>query len=202
MTDGFVPPPTLGEDGHAPGAATRSERSAPRPAPRGPRRRGRRLAWIVGGAAALAIAGGVVADVTLEASARAIEPAQRGDTGRMAAVAVVPGICLEDLPAVSEPAGSVTAVACDEPHLAEAVAERTFTEEAWPGDDAVAAAMLDFCPGRVARIVPAALADGLSWRAWAPSEASWKAGDRTGVCVVTAGSPLTGSLERGTAERR
>ncbi|WP_062517714.1 septum formation family protein [Demequina gelatinilytica] len=198
MTDGFVPPPTLGEGGHDAGAQAPAEAPAPRPARRRPRRRGR-LAWIVGLAAVVAIAGGVAADLVLEASARATDPARRGDTGRMAAVAVVAGICLEEVPAVTDPAGSVTAVACGTPHLAEAVAERTFTEEAWPGDDAVAAAMLDFCPRQVARIVPASLADGLAWRAWTPSEASWTAGDRTGLCLVSAASPLTGSLERGTA---
>ncbi|WP_062467330.1 septum formation family protein [Demequina maris] len=163
------------------------------------RRRGARLAWLVGGAAAVAIVGGVVADVALEAHARTVEPAQRGATGGLKPVAVVAGLCLRDAPAGGPSAGRVTAVPCAEPHRAETVADHTFTDASWPGADAVAAAALDFCAARVARIVPEELAADLAWRAWVPSAETWDDGDRLAVCVVTSERPLVGSLERGDA---
>ncbi len=153
----------------------------------------------MGGAAAVAIVGGVVADVALEAHARTVEPAQRGATGGLKPVAVVAGLCLRDAPAGGPSAGRVTAVPCAEPHRAETVADHTFTDASWPGADAVAAAALDFCAARVARIVPEELAADLAWRAWVPSAETWDDGDRLAVCVVTSERPLVGSLERGDA---
>ncbi|WP_062389493.1 septum formation family protein [Demequina iriomotensis] len=195
MTEGFVAPPMLGDetdDAHSPAAR--------RPG-RAPRRRvrGRRLAWIVGGAAALAIGAGVLADVVLESQARGLEPAERGATGRLSSVRLVAGLCLADAPPAGDAAGDVTAVACDAPHHAESIAAYSFASDAWPGDDAVAATALDFCAAQVARLTPDALAPGLDWRVWAPSLETWERGDRTAVCLVTAQAALTGSLERGDA---
>ncbi|WP_062313233.1 septum formation family protein [Demequina rhizosphaerae] len=195
--DGFAPPPTLGEPRTAP-AATPPAVPAPAARAHRPRRRSR-LAWIVGGAAAVAIAGGVIADVALEARARTVEPAQRGDTGALASVAVVAGLCLAEAPADGPTAGRVTAVRCAEPHRAETVADHTFADGAWPGADAIAEESLAFCAARVARVVPADLAADLGWRVWAPSRETWAAGDRLAVCVVTSATPLVGSLERGDA---
>ncbi|MDN4475990.1 septum formation family protein [Demequina sp. SYSU T00192] len=156
---------------------------------------------MVGGAAAVAIAGGVIADVALESRAAALAPAHRGDTGGLGSIAVVAGLCLEEPPAAGPSVGRVTAVACAAPHLAETVADLAFTEDAWPGADVIAERALEHCAARVARLVPDHLADGLEWRVWAPSASTWDAGDRRAVCVVASEDPLVGSLERGDAAR-
>ncbi|BDZ62244.1 hypothetical protein Lsed01_01085 [Demequina sediminis] len=212
MSDDFAPPPALGT---APVRPTRSaEAAAPASAlldggaPARPRKRSRRgvvLAWMLGGATALAIAGGVVADVVLEAGARSIEPVQRGATGAVSGMAVVEGLCLEDVPGDGATVGEVMAVPCAEPHRAETIAALTFTEPEWIGAGTIATRSQEFCAGRVALLreeaddAAAGVVDGLAWRVWAPSRETWEAGDRTAVCVVTSAQAWTGSFEAGTA---
>ncbi|MFP5360048.1 MAG: septum formation family protein [Actinomycetes bacterium] len=212
MSDDFAPPPVLGT---APARPTRpAEPAAPAsalldgatpPARRARRRRGVMAAWVIGGATALAIAGGVVADIALEAGARSIEPVQRGATGAVSGMAVVEGLCLEDVPGDGATVGEVTAVPCAEPHRAETIAALTFTESEWIGSGAIATRSQEFCAGRVALLreqaddAAAGVVDGLAWRVWAPSRETWEAGDRTAVCVVTSAQAWTGSFEGGTA---
>lgn len=152
----------------------------------------------MGGLAALAIVGGVIADVMLTQAASAVAPVERGATGEIAGIRAVAGLCLRDPVDAAPTVGTVTAVECEEPHRAETVAQLAFGGDAWPGG-AVAADALDFCAERVNRIVPPDGVDGLEWRVWAPTEGTWAAGDRAAVCVVSAPVALTGSLEAGTA---
>ena len=195
MSDqGFAAPPPVGDPAPPPPAPA----AAP-PRARRRRRRGVAWAWVIGGVTAVAIVGGIVADLSFEAQARALEPAQRGDTGRLRSIQVVAGLCLAGAPRDADTVGGVTAVPCAEPHTMEAIAERRFADDEWPGEAAVAARSLEACAAQVARIVPSDLASGTSWRVWAPSRATWEAGDRTAVCVVVSDRPLIGSVEAGTA---
>ena len=206
MTEGFAPPPGLGESAARPVAnvpgsgawgAPAPQPPEPRPRPRRRRSRGAILAWIVGGAAALAIGGGVIADLALTADSARRQPVERGFTGGLEGVQAVAGLCLIDAPEGAS-VGALTAVACAEPHRAETLAELALSGS-WPGDDAVARQATDFCAAQVAKAVPAALAPELRWRVWAPTARTWAQGDRTALCVVVADRDLTGSVEAGTA---
>ncbi|MDN4491661.1 septum formation family protein [Demequina sp. SYSU T00068] len=203
MTDGFAPPPSL--DGPRAASPAGSGAGAPTPAPlaspprprRPRRRRGVVLAWIVGGAAAVAIGGGVVADLALTAHQRSLEPVARGYAGGLEGIQAVAGLCLVDAPE-GESVDSLIAVACADPHRAEVVAELRLGG-AWSGDDALARQAEDFCSVQVARLVSGELAEGARWRVWVPTERTWAAGDRAALCVVVTDRDVTGSFEAGTA---
>lgn len=209
MTDGFAPPPGL--DGPVapsgpqaapvaapavPSGASLHDGRAPR-RPRRVRRRGAVLAWIVGGAAALAIGGGVIADLALSARQSSLDPVARGYTGELEGIQAVAGLCLIDAPA-GESVGSLISVPCADPHRAEVIAELDLGAS-WSGDDAVASQATEFCGAQVARTVGPELAGSVRWRTWAPTERTWAAGDRTALCVVIADVDVTGSFEAGTA---
>jgi len=194
-----APAPVRAEPGEGvTGGPAAPSAPAGRPGPRRPHR-GPRLAWVVGGAAALAIGGGVAADVVLQARAGALAPVERGATGSLNSVQVVAGLCLTEPVDEAAVVGAVTAVPCADAHATESVAQLDLPGDEWPGAHAVARDATAFCAAQVARIVPADLADGIAWRVWAPSRPSWEAGDRTAVCVVSTAEPVTGSIEAGTA---
>lgn len=211
MTEDFAPPPTLGaapERGAVAGAPSTGTSRATSPAGLSPTHRGagaRRpqrsrgviLAWVVGGAAAVAFAGGVIADVALTARQGSLAPVERGFTGRLEGIQAVAGLCLTEVPE-GPSVGTLTAVPCAEPHRAETIAALTL-DGSWPGDDALVAQATEFCAAQVARAVPAQLRDAVTWRAWVPTQRTWAAGDRSALCVVVADRDLTGSIEAGTA---
>lgn len=187
MTDGFAPPPA--PDGTPAGTVRRADFRPPAPA----RRRSRFPRWVallvgLGGAVIVAA---VVAQVALTVRDGNLNSASPDTTGRLHSAQVVSGMCMK---ALGDAAGTVTVVDCAEPHAAEAVTSFTFTGDAWPGDASAAETVLAYCASQLAPAGPlAAAAEGRSWVAWVPSEGTWRHGDRTGLCIVTAESPWSGS---------
>jgi len=142
------------------------------------------------GLGVLAIVVGVAAQVTLTIRNGNLTPADPDATGRLHSAQVVSGMCLESL---GDAAGVVIVLACDQPHSAEAVTSYTFTADEWPGDGAAADAVVGFCSTQLAPGGPlASAAEGREWVAWVPSEETWRHGDRSGLCLVTADEPWTG----------
>jgi hypothetical protein len=116
------------------------------------------------------------------------------------AIQVGTGTCLSTLPEDGIVARA-EAVQCDVPHEAEAVADYTFTEDQWPGREEAVSTLLDFCgsfiqPGYSdsSMFTAADWEAGLRWVAWAPTESSWAADERTGVCVVFRDGEISGSF--------
>ncbi len=116
------------------------------------------------------------------------------------AIQVGAGTCLSTLPE-SGTVAQANAVWCSVPHEAEAVAEFTFPGDEWPGREVVIATLLDFCgsfiqPGYAdSSMFNATDWDaGLRWVAWTPTERSWAADERTGVCVVYREGQISGSF--------
>lgn len=186
MTESFASPPSASG---APGAPP-PPRGEFRPAPLPPRKRAPRwLWWLIIIGVVVIIAGSAWA-IALERQAASLEPAAAGATGTLHSAQVVSGMCMESL---GEEAGTVRVVPCGEPHRAEAVTGYTFTNDAWPGDSEVASRALDYCASQLGPDSPlAAASDGRDWVAWVPSEATWAAGDRTALCIVTATDSWTG----------
>lgn len=186
MTDDFAAPPA---PGGIPAAQARREDFRPA-APRRRRRRFPRWLLVVLVAGGLAIVGGVIAQITLTVRNGNLTPAAPGDTGRLHSAQVVSGMCLRS---IGDAAGIVVAVDCDEPHAAEAVASYTFSGGAWPGDEAAADEVIAFCASQLAPGGPlAAAAESREWVVWVPSEGTWSAGDRKGLCIVWSEEPWTG----------
>jgi hypothetical protein len=130
------------------------------------------------------------ADVTVEGS----------DLLTVNAIQVGAGTCLLTLPEGGIVARA-EAVGCDVPHEAEAVADFTITDDEWPGREAAVSTLLDFCgsfiqPGYSGSSMFTATdwEAGLRWVAWAPTESSWAADERTGVCVVYRDGKISGSF--------
>src|SRR5690606_4075897 len=116
-------------------------------------------------------------------------------------IQVTLGMCLRDAPAQDGSVGRVTVVPCAGRHQAEAVASYAFLAEEWPGAEAVREQVLDYCgqvvqPGRMFHVED--WERGLRWVAWAPTEHTWKEGDRTGLCVAYREAGLLGSFHSGT----
>lgn len=114
------------------------------------------------------------------------------DAPRMvSAVQLVLGTCLDELPPDGE-VSRVRAVPCADEHHAQVVGRTDLgADEVWPGQDAV--------DRRVARVcTPDALGpdapEGVRLVVWAPTEASWRDGDRTGLCLASSEDPLPGDL--------
>ena len=177
MTD-FAPPPA--PDGTPTGTVKRSDF---RPAPPA-RRRGRFPRWVavVLGLGALAVAAGVVAQVTLTVRNGNLTLAAADATGRLHSAQLVSGMCLGSIGA---DAGPVVVVPCEEPHAAKVVSAYMFTSDDWPGDQAVAERALAYCAAQLAPGGPLEpVAAGKTWVAWVPSEGTWQHGDRSGLCIV------------------
>lgn len=110
------------------------------------------------------------------------------------AVQLVTGSCLATLPADGE-VDRVDVVPCAEPHAAQVVAQYAFEAEAvWPGQPDAHARVARACV-----LSDEEVAAGVELVTWAPTAASWSAGDRTGLCVAVPPAPVTGSFVDGTA---
>ncbi len=141
------------------------------------------LAW-----AALAAVGVATAAATRPLPADVPEPV----TAR--AVQVVTGNCLAALPDDGE-VDRVEVVPCAEPHAAQAVTAYEFgPDAAWPGAAQAAATVAAACD-----LTAAERESGLRAVAWAPTERSWAAGDRAGLCLAVLPEPARGSLLDGSA---
>jgi hypothetical protein len=187
MTDGFAPPPT--PDGAPAGTVRRADF---RPAPPA-RRRSRFPLWlkVLLAAGGVVIIGGVVTQVALTARSSNLTPADRDTTGRLHSAQVVSGMCLETL---SDEAGTVRVVACEQSHAAEVVTAYEFAGDEFPGDADAATTVLAYCASQLAPGAPLAdAADGREWLAWVPSADTWQGGDRSGLCIVTASEPWKGA---------
>ena len=92
---------------------------------------------------------------------------------------LVPGHCVQTLP----PDGAVrrtTLVPCDRPHEAEVLAVHRHADGPWPGDaqvrrEAEAACEMDTAQQEA----------GAQPVVWAPTEASWRQGDRASLCLAS-----------------
>lgn len=192
----FAPPPH--PDDPWAGDASPLDPPPPFEPPRARRRRRGPILGTVIAIALLAVGAGIAWDVTSTARQRAVEPAQRGDTGDLNGVQVVAGMCLADVDPEATTVGRVTAVPCADPHRAEAIAAYVFEESPWPGSERVAREATDFCAVQVGRAFEAASVEA-GWTVWTPSQDTWAAGDRSALCIVTSSVDLVGSFEEGTA---
>src|SRR5690349_15251414 len=101
--------------------------------------------------------------------------------------AIEVGDCLDD----ADLSGQVTRIPivdCDEPHDSEAFASTTATGDAYPGDDALDATLVEFCHGDAfedfvgVRFVDSVYVTG----GFYPTAASWASGDRELLCTIRA----------------
>lgn len=168
----------------------RTRPAAPRP------RRGRGLAVagvVLGAVATLAwvpliavLVGSAVASRPLPADVPAPVDAH--------AVQLVPGSCLAEVPE-DGPVDRVRVVPCADPHAAQVLSSYAFEPGAdWPGATEASARVAASCT-----LTAAERDQGTRMLAWAPTEASWARGDRTGLCVAVPPTPVTGSLLDGSA---
>ncbi len=145
-------------------------------------------AWVAI-AAGVALLIGMSWSAALAYSDRAAEPAAVTETGDLDPLAVVPGMCLEDV-GDDGPVGGTSVVPCDEPHKAEVFTSFVYTAAKYPGDSDTIDEALSTCATRLEGLLP----QDASWVAWAPSEASWARGDRTAMCVAVFEEPLSEPL--------
>jgi len=115
------------------------------------------------------------------------------------------GTCLASIPENGEVA-RVVAVPCTVPHQAEVVASHQIQGDAWPGRDVVESEVLNHCgsfiqpgSGSDAMFQTGDWSKGLRWVAWIPTEQSWGADERSGMCVVYRDGDIVGSFVTGTA---
>jgi hypothetical protein len=103
---------------------------------------------------------------------------------------LVTGNCLERLPPDGE-VSTVRVVPCTESHAAQVITDYRFVAgSTWSGQDRADARVAGAC-----QLTVAERDEGLRLVAWAPSEASWNRGDRTGLCLATIdGGGVTGSF--------
>ncbi|MDO8143481.1 septum formation family protein [Isoptericola sp. 178] len=171
----------------------------PTPAERAAARRRARI-WVLSVLALiLLVVGGAVGASYLTTSTReeAWEPVAADVTApeTVNAVQLVLGSCLAEAP-TDGAVGRVEVVPCGEPHAAEVVGRTDASADAvWPGADEAAARTARGCTPDL--LGPQARADDstrVELVVWAPSEESWAAGDRTGLCVAVVDGTRTGSL--------
>ena len=103
---------------------------------------------------------------------------------------LVTGNCLERLPPDGE-VSTVRVVPCTESHAAQVITDYRFVAgSTWSGQDRADARVAGAC-----QLTVAERDEGVRLVAWAPSEASWNRGDRTGLCLATIdGGGVTGSF--------
>lgn len=104
---------------------------------------------------------------------------------------LVLGTCLDELPPDGE-VSSVRAVPCADEHRAQVVARTDFgAAEVWPGQAAADRRVARVCtPETLGQDVP----EGVELVVWSPTEASWRDGDRTGLCLVGSTEALPADL--------
>lgn len=107
---------------------------------------------------------------------------------------LVTGSCLAELPA-DGPVERVRVVPCAQPHAAQVVSTFQFSPAAvWGGQDAADSRVAQGCT-----LTDEERAAGVTLVTWAPTEAGWRRGDRTGLCLAVPPAPVTGSFTDGTA---
>lgn len=167
----------------------RRTRPAGSPGSHGTRGRGLAVAGtVLGVIGTLAWAALVAVGVGTAAASRPL-PADVTEPTDARAVQLVTGSCLAALP----PDGvvdRVRVVPCAEQHAAQVVTAYGFPAAgSWPGTAEVTARVHAACT-----LTPEEQEQGLRMVAWAPTEASWARGDRTGLCLAVPPEPVTGSL--------
>ncbi|WP_066586741.1 DUF4190 domain-containing protein [Cellulomonas timonensis] len=147
----------------------------------------------LGVAGTLAIAA-VVIGVQLPAAAPRALPLDVDAPREAHAAQLVTGHCVDPLPSGGD-VDEVTVAPCAQPHAAQVVTEYRFDQAAvWPGQQAADRRVSAACT-----LTPDEIAAGVTAVTWAPTEQSWKRGDRTGLCLATVdGGGLTGSFLDGT----
>lgn len=161
---------------------------------RGTRGRGLAIAAVAVGAAWTLVVGSLVTALVLTSLATRPLPSDVPAAQDAHAAALVTGNCLEALPPDGEVA-AVRVVPCTQAHAAQVVSQFAFPADAvWPGQAAADRRVALAC-----ELSEAETAAGLAIRTWAPTEASWGDGDRTGLCIAhdADGDALTGSLVNG-----
>jgi hypothetical protein len=149
------------------------------------RRRGTRgtalaVAAVVIGAVELLVTTGLVVMALLTVRSGAPLPAQVTTARSANARQLVVGNCLAAVPA-DGPVDIVRVVPCGSTHAAEVVSSYTFDGD-WPGQGAADRAVAASCA-----LTDAQRAAGAHLVAWAPTAASWRWGDRTGLCLLVDG---------------
>lgn len=134
--------------------------------------------------------------VTQRATQRATPtPAPTASGTPFSALAV--GDCLTD-PAGSAQIqqGTVTTIACTQPHSSEVYALPVLSGAAFPGDDTVTGAASDACANAFTGYVGVdSYSTSLNFSVYTPGQHDWDAGVRTAVCVVfSANGRLVGSV--------
>jgi hypothetical protein len=156
---------------------------------RGTRGRGLAVAGtVLGAVGTLAWAGLAAIGIGTAVASRPL-PADLAEPVDARAVQLVTGSCVAELP----PDGAVDrvrVVPCDVEHAAQVVTAYDFPADTpWPGQAEVTARVQGACT-----LSDAEREQGLRMVAWAPTEASWSRGDRTGLCLAVPPQPVTGSL--------
>lgn len=158
---------------------------------RGTRGRGLAVAGMVLGA--VATLGWVVGGIAWWQGEQARTPlAGDVDAPRtVSAVQLVLGTCLDELPPDGE-VSRVRAVPCADEHRAQVVGRTDLgADEVWPGQDAVDRRVARVCtPETLGPDAP----EDVRLVVWAPTEASWRGGDRTGLCLASSEAPLPADL--------
>lgn len=122
-------------------------------------------------------------------------PVEVTEPQRAQATRLVTGHCLGELPPDGA-VGRVEVVPCDGEHAAEVISQYRFPSDAvWPGQR-----QADARVARACELTPAEVEAGVRIVTWAPTERSWRDGDRTGLCVAHREGGLTGSLLDGSAD--
>lgn len=152
------------------------------------------LGSVAAGAVVVLAVGSVLgAQAVTAARSRPLPPDVTAATSAYA-VQLVTGSCLAALPADGE-VDRVDVVPCGERHAAQVVAQYAFDRAAvWPGQDGAHARVARACV-----LSDEEVAAGVRLVTWAPTESSWDAGDRTGLCLAVPTGPVTGSYVDGSA---
>jgi len=159
------------------------------PAPRRNQRRVRIVGAIV--VAAMLLVGGGAALVGIVMNNRLAAPIgpDVGSPRNAAAVQLVTGHCIAELPDDGN-VTTVRVVPCADEHAAQVYSQYAFaTDAVWPGQSAAHSRVAGAC-----QLTTALVDAGVTMVTWAPTPSSWQRGDRTGLCVAVLPAPSTGSL--------
>lgn len=107
------------------------------------------------------------------------------------------GDCLNQSDLEGDEISTVKALDCEtEEHDAEVYAEHVFTEDSYPGEDAVHEKAVDVCTEEFETFMGVSYTESALYVVpLSPSQDSWEdADDRTALCIVLYDEPQTGSL--------
>lgn len=99
------------------------------------------------------------------------------------------GNCLNDSADLRTKVSGIAVVPCSDPHTAQVISAYEFRSDEWDGTEATGDLVVKSCSLSASEITA-----GYTLLALTPSEASWKQGDRTGLCVAIAAEAVSGSL--------